>query len=371
MRVLYLGKRRYTNRDALAERFGRIYRLPMHWQRGGHDVCLQLLDYRGWRRAESRSDGFPVKSWPMVSPISLPALARECRSFAPEVVIAAGDSLVGLLGYRLARGSGCRYVLDAYDDYQTFGSSRLFLGWNAFAWLRARSDAVFYASRGLADSHPGPGPAWLVPNAIDPEEFRNRDRAAARRELGLDAGPTWIGYFGSMEPDRGVGVLLEAIRILRRQGRDTRLLLAGARHPGTALPSDHEGSVHYLGQQPHARIPVLMAACDVLALPYLRSPMMDMGASCKIAEYLFCQRPIAASRTPNFETNFAEQAALLSKRLAEPGDPLDLARVIGLQIDDPILVPSPGYMTWSAVADEAARRLLSLKQAASPGSQGY
>ena len=149
-----------------------------------------------------------------------------------------------------------------------------------------------------------------------------------------------------------------------------RLLLAGTRHPGTQLPSDEAGAVRYLGPQPHRRVPVLMAACDVLALPYLRSPMMDMGASCKIAEYLFCQRPIAATRTPNFESNFPVQAELLSKRLAEPGDPHDLARVIGLQIDDPVLAPPPEHMTWSAVADEAVRQLLSLKAGANPGAQG-
>lgn len=371
MRVLYLGKRRYTNRDALAERFGRIYRLPMHWHHAGHEVRLELLDYRGWRRADSQADGFRVNSWPMVYPLSLPAMFQEARAFSPDILIAAGDNLVGLLGHRLARALSCRFVLDAYDDYQTFGSSRLLLGWNAFHWLRMHSDAVFYASSGLAKSHPGPGSALLVPNAIDPGEFRNRDRVAARLELGLDASPTWVGYFGSMEPDRGVGTLLEAIGLMRLQGRDVRLLLAGTRHPGTALPPKGETSVNYLGQQPHERVPVLMAACDVLALPYLRSPMMDMGASCKIAEYLHCQRPVAATRTPNFHGNFPEQAGLLSGRLAEPGDPPDLARVIGLQLDDPLLVPAPIHMTWSAVADEAARHLRRLQDSASPELRGY
>ena len=35
MSVLFIGKRYYTNRDALAERYGRIYQLPWNWANAG------------------------------------------------------------------------------------------------------------------------------------------------------------------------------------------------------------------------------------------------------------------------------------------------------------------------------------------------
>ena len=50
MRILFLGKRHYTNKDALAERFGRIYQLPRYWAAAGHDVRLRLLEYRSLGR---------------------------------------------------------------------------------------------------------------------------------------------------------------------------------------------------------------------------------------------------------------------------------------------------------------------------------
>jgi hypothetical protein len=36
LRILFLGKRYYTRRDALCERFGRIYQLPLQWHRAGN-----------------------------------------------------------------------------------------------------------------------------------------------------------------------------------------------------------------------------------------------------------------------------------------------------------------------------------------------
>ena len=42
MRVLFIGKRFYTNRDAYTERFGMIYQLPFWWAKAGHEVDLWL-----------------------------------------------------------------------------------------------------------------------------------------------------------------------------------------------------------------------------------------------------------------------------------------------------------------------------------------
>ena len=325
MRILFLAKRHYTNKDALAERFGRVYRLPLAWHAAGESVQLHLLDYRGGRREEGRSDGFKACSWPVRSPLAMRDLARAIRGFSPDVLVSSGDNLIGLFGRHLARRMGARFVFDAYDDYRQFGSSRLLLGWNAFDWLRRRADLVFYASRALASGHPGDRPFRIVPNAVCPDEFRALDRDRCRQDAGLPASGQWVGYFGSMEPDRGVGDLVSAVSRLRREGRELTLLLAGRPHPDTPLPGGP--GLHFLGPVPHAQVPGLMAACDVLALPYRRSPIMDMGVSCKIGEYLFSGRPIASTDTPNLSANFPDQAHALSGRLARPGDAVDLARV--------------------------------------------
>src|SRR5690606_32445755 len=126
------------------------------------------------------------------------------RLFQPDVIVASGDCFVGIAGLYLARVAAARFVFDVYDDYSSFGSYRAFAGWDALGHLLERADLVLYASQSLAERHPA-GSRWLlVPNGVDPEVFRPIPMATARKQVGLDDTETkWVGYFGSMEPDRG------------------------------------------------------------------------------------------------------------------------------------------------------------------------
>ena len=63
--ILFLGKRFYTNKDALQERFGRIFHLPMEW---------------------ARLDRAPSPSWlgrDDIAPITKPRELRELLDRAP------------------------------------------------------------------------------------------------------------------------------------------------------------------------------------------------------------------------------------------------------------------------------------------------
>lgn len=363
MRILCLAKARYTNRDVIEERFGRVDRLPRHWRAAGHDARLELIDYRSLRRRRVREPELPIRSHPFADPSTAFRLRRLAARWRPRVVVASGDCLLGLLGLRLARAAGARFVFDVYDDYRTFGGYRLFLGRDVFGRLLERADLVFYASQAMAAAHPGPGPGLLVPNAVDTEQFTPMPAAQAREQLGMPAGVSYVGYFGSMELDRGVGDLIAAVEALRRRRGDVRLLVCGTRHPATPLERPW---IDYRGAVPHARVPLHISACDAVALPYRRSEMMDRGASCKIAEYLACRRPVVATRTPNLLANFPLQAEALEPALAKPGDPEDLARAIEVQLDRAIVLPVPPELTWARVAADAERALSGIAGADPP-----
>ena len=53
------------------------------------------------------------------------------------------------------------------------------------------------------------------------------DRLEARRKLKIDLNATWLGFFGQLDPTRGVEDLMDAVELLRRQ-RDVRLLMIGS-----------------------------------------------------------------------------------------------------------------------------------------------
>jgi glycosyltransferase involved in cell wall biosynthesis len=196
----------------------------------------------------------------------------------------------------------------------------------------------------------------LVPNGVASEQFRPMQPAKAANKVGLPP-RTWIGYFGSMEPDRGVADLVQAVEILRAKSSNVGLLVCGRADASTSLERPW---IVYRGQVPHGEIPYHMNACAVVALPYRRSAMMDAGASCKIAEYLLCELPIAATDTPNLVDNFPQQAHQLAGRLARPADPVSLAAVLELQLADPLIVAPPLDMTWQRIAGDLEAKLLAL-----------
>ena len=107
-------------------------------------------------------------------------------------------------------------------------------------------------------------------------------------------------------------------------------------------------------------IPYALAACDILAIPYRRSPFMDAGASNKIAEAIACERPIVATKSPNLYANFAKQALELEKYLAEPNDPNSLSLAIIEQLEDQIIVSRPNNIYWEDLALNALKHVMEL-----------
>lgn len=359
MRILQFAKRRYTNKDALRERFGRVYQLPLHWHRSKHEMELLLIDYRGIKTESSRQDGFPITSLPAVDPRSVPRLFSSARRFQPDVIIASGDCYIGLAAARIARSIGTRFAFDVYDDYSGFGSYSLFAGWDALGHLINGADMVLYASHALALHQDSSAHKVIAPNGVDPVTFRPIPLLEARQRLGFSGETIWVGYFGSMEPDRGLDDLIAAIGTLHASDPKIRLLLCGSKgSESRRFPH----WVDYHGVVSHSTMPWYLNACNVLALPYRRSRVMDMGASCKIAEYLLCGRPMVATDTPNFTQNFPVQAGELEAYISRPSDPSDLARVISLQLQAPRTASFPVEHTWESISQRVLGELETLVQ---------
>ena len=350
--ILFLGKRFYTNKDAWTERFGRVFRLPSEWARTGESVLLWLVDYHTRETVNFSEGRLTVWSRPILSLGMLAALLRAWR-LRPVTVVASGDCYIGLLGWLLARAVGARFVFDIYDKYDEFTGYVRPFGFDLFGFLRRRADRRFYPSRSLAQLYEpetgGRGDA-VIANGVDDAVFMPLPMDECRRRLDLDPAACLIGYFGAMEPDRGVADLIAAIAQLRADGEDVRLLLCGRENAATALDRDW---IIFRGMVAHQEMPLYLNASDLLVVPYRSSPIMDMGASCKIAEYLMCRRPIASTRTPNFVGNFPAQAAELGQGMCEPGDVAGLTRAIAHQLRHKTVLSVPTDMAWSGIAAKA------------------
>ena len=141
------------------------------------------------------------------------------------------------------------------------------------AWALPRATRVVAVSRALADEVTQLGVPRdrisIVMNGVDAELFHPRDRAAARAELGLPAGPIAL-YVGNLKEEKGVLDLAAAWATVARQLPGAMLVVVGGGPAAGALEAAVASlgdAVRLVGPQPLPRIPTWMAACDLLVLP--------------------------------------------------------------------------------------------------------
>ena len=355
MRILFIGKRYYTNRDAYTERFGRIYQLPYWWATSGHDVDLWLLDYHGGDVDQTRDETLtvettPILRWRFFARWAAAGFSRWSRR-RPDIIVASGDCYTGFVAYLAAVFCGAKFVFDVYDRYELFDGYRRFPGFDPQTFLVRKADAVTFVSVAVMDElRELTRDAALVPNGIDLNLFSPQSMRDSRKQFDLPDDVPLIGYFGSMEVDRGVGDLIDAVASLVDQGTALCLVIGGKANPEINLEYPW---VRYLGNLDYKQMPTALASCDLLALPYRQSEIMDQGASCKIAEYIAVQRPVVATRTQNFVRNFPTQAVELDGLLATPGDAEELGRCILGQLSERRLVSLPKSVDWREISQRA------------------
>ena len=166
----------------------------------------------------------------------------------------------------------------------------------------------------------------VVMNGVDSELFKLRDRAAARRELGLPAGPLAL-YVGNLKPEKGVLDLARAWTAVARDMPGATLSIVGGGplrgELEAALPE--RATLH--GPQPLSAIPTWMAACDVLVLPSHVEGMPNV-----VLEAFACGRRVVASAVggvPDLITS-ATLGALVT-----PRDPAAFAAALTLALRTP------------------------------------
>lgn len=175
-----------------------------------------------------------------------------------------------------------------------------------------------------------PSRVAVVPPGVDVDRF-DWDDAPQGRPLVL--------YAGTVEPGRGVRVLLRAMVYVSRH-IDARLCIAGALTPefDRALRSAIDelglsGRVELLGEVDHADMPGLIARATVCVAPTALEPSEHPMAMfpTKLLEYMACRRAVVV---PRRSTASLLVESGVNGLAFSPGDPLDLSRKIVRVIED-------------------------------------
>ena len=147
----------------------------------------------------------------------------------------------------------------------------------------------------------------------------------ARTICGLSADQCYVVYTGGLYDGRGLDTLFTAIR-----DTPVKLLLVGGRTQeeittwqDKALAMDAK-NVCFTGYQPPMRVPLYLAAADMLAMPYSNKVISPSGedttnimSPLKMFEYMAAARPIVATDLPMIREVLKDQHNAL---LVPPGD---------------------------------------------------
>jgi len=355
MKILFLCKRYYTNKDLLYDHFGRLFHLPVELSRNGATVSVIALDYRNGSPKFERVEGVTFQTVPATI-AHLPRLPLDLvasvQRFQPDIIIASGDSHIGFAGKWLAARAMARFVFDVYDYYPAFAGNR-FPGMRAMFYFAVKqADLTLCASTPLVKRLITINRnTKLIENGVNRRLFRPMNVHASRDSVGLPWDIPVVGYFGAITPKRGP-LLFEAVRHLRDRFPRMVVLLAGTISACRLADS----FIFYKGQVPQESVPVLISACNAVTIPYDSDPQIDMQGPCKVAEYLACERPVVATRVSGHELDFRDAPESLCDPSAD-----DMARVIDRQLTSPKIAAFPAHLDWSDIAMRLQKELKSLQ----------
>jgi glycosyltransferase involved in cell wall biosynthesis len=199
----------------------------------------------------------------------------------------------------------------------------------------------------------------LSPPGVDVDRFDWEDVTSA--------GPPRILYVGSIDPGRGVRVLVRAMSAIAREV-DARLVLAGSMAPkfDQALRDGIRelglaDKIDVLGPIDHDQLPALLATATVCVVPAAAdlTPNPTVVYPTKLLEYMACRCAIVAPRRDTVMQVVDNNREAL---LFEPGDPIDLARKVLRLLDEPALRRNLSHNAYERVRRDftasAARRAI-------------
>ena len=234
------------------------------------------------------------------------------------------------------------------------------------AWALRQADAVVAVSEPLREAlvrlGVNPSRIALIPNGVDRERFRSKDRREAREALGLAPEGRRIVFVGNLVPVKGPDVLLEA---MRRLPGDVRVSFVGdgmlqEELVRMAQADGLGGRVQFAGRRPHAEIPLWLCAADVMCLP-----SRSEGCPNIVLEALACGRPVVATAVGAIPELLQSGECGI---LVPPQQPAALAEALTRSFEQPW---SPEQIRRAVMArgwEESAGRLAELLQAARNGA---
>jgi glycosyltransferase involved in cell wall biosynthesis len=290
----------------------------------GHGLLVELLEGSGAEHVLWEA----IRSPAARSLAEVRRLATIVRAAAPDV-IHLHSSKAGLAGRLAVRGRSCTVFQPHGWSFEAVRGPvrRAAIAWerHAVSWTDAIV-CVSHAERERGVRHGVRGPYSVVPNGVDLTSLREAgpdERAAARRQLGLNGGPLAV-CVGRIDRAKGQDLCVEAwSSFVGVPG--AQLILVGDGPARPALQRRARPGIRFVGARDD--VPVWLAAADVVV-----APSRWEGMSLSVLEAMAVGRSVVAFDAPGMRELLGEEAGAivpigdlraladaLVRRLVEPG----------------------------------------------------
>ncbi len=301
MKVMFFSKRQYTGKDLLDDRYGRLYEIPYFMSKNGNEILGICISYRKKKQGlvikENNINWYSFNSNYIVdSIVSIFAkIIPLINNFKPDVIVGCSDSLNIILSFLLAKYFKVNYVVDLYDNFESFLITRIPVINSLFRYAVKHADIVVCVSQPLVDyvnkKYLPNGTVVLIENAVNSNEFFSIDKHVARKKLNLPSDAILIGTFGALNSSRNIKNLYTAYEKICTYDRNINLVLAG-KHD-SSLPK--LGNVIYVGNIPYNNIVYFINSLDVAVICLKDSLFCRYCFPQKLFEILACKVPLVAA----------------------------------------------------------------------------
>jgi len=185
------------------------------------------------------------------------------------------------------------------NNKQVLGLFRLLEG-----YLDRSADVLIVCSNALKDivvNEFGVSPCriYVVPDGVDIDFFRPiANKMELRKRYNLPQDKRIVAYLGLLSRYQGIGLLLEAIRRIKRMRNDVHFLIMG--YPNVDLykrKADELGIqdiVTFTGRMPYSKAPEAIGCADIA----VSLKLSKTEANGKLLDYMAAGLPVAAFDTP-------------------------------------------------------------------------
>jgi glycosyltransferase involved in cell wall biosynthesis len=290
-------------------------------------------------------------------------IRQTVREFKPDAVLSYWAHPDGEVALRAAKLAGVpSAVIVGGSDVLILPEERRRR--RAIIQVLNESDAVITVGEDLRQKTiklgVSPDRIHVVLQGIDSRHFHPGDRAEARRKLGLPEHDNILLWVGRMVPVKGLEILLEACKHLRKRSLDVLLCLVGDGPQRAMLEAEVarlglSDRIRFVGAVSHEQLPAWYQSANLTVLS-----SHSEGVPNVLRESLACGIPYVATRVGGV----AELSNDPANRLVPPGDAIALATAIEQAIDDrrPLCAAQSNFDDWGTSASTLLSVLANCRQ---------